>query len=245
MNRFKAIWFQQYFSGSPACQWQDLHIFVNDALTEQDQLMILSYPQSAPQHPALTRVILTSDYLHTIFGNQPNLPQHLSATLFRELLAKQLIKLHAPDRIYYGLEPQVLPPSKENWTMRMLTKGDALIFENFCHNINAAEIDNAWLELEHWAVFGLFVSGTLACACSLYPWDDTNIADIGVLTHPTRRGQGLAKCLVNFAHHQIAKQGYLLQYRTQTDNKASIRLAQSLSLQLYALWEPLSQETSR
>lgn len=249
MNRFEAIWFQQYFSEAPAYQWQDLDIFVNDALTEQDRLMVLSYPASSANdefsiqnNPTRTRVILTNCYLRTLFGNLPSMPQHLCAQVFRELLKEHRIDLHEPDRIYYANEPAILPPAKENWTMRLLTKGDKLLFENFCHNIDDAEIDNAWVELEHWAVFGLFVDGTLASACSLYPWDDTKIADIGVLTHPTRRGQGLAKHLVNFAHHQIAKQGYVLQYRTQTDNKASIGLAQSLSLLLYALWEPLSLE---
>lgn len=240
MNRFEAIWFQQYFSDTPAYQWQDLHIFINDTLTGQDRLMVLSYPKSDPQHLALTRVIITSDYLNHIFGNQHSLPQQMTAQLFRDLLKQRRIKLHAPDRIYCGEEPQVLPPPKESWAMRLLTKNDTLVFENFCHNISATEIDNAWVELEHWVVFGLFVNGSLTSACSLYPWDDTHIADIGVLTHPTRRGQGLAKHLVNFAHHQIARQGYLLQYRTQADNTASIHLAQSLSLQLYALWEPLS-----
>lgn len=254
MNRFEAIWFQEYFSEVPVFEGHDLCIYVNDALTEQDQLMLVSYPQcmksaqdNAVSHlnfgnqsaNKLTRVILTSSYLTRLFGEHVTFPTQLNASLFRALLKEHRIRLSAPDHVYYGITPAATTIPKENWTMRLLTKGDKLLFENFCHNINGLDIDNAWVELEHWAVFGLFVNGTLACTCSLNPWDDTEIADIGVLTHPTRRGQGLAKCLIHFAHQQIAQQHYVLQYRTQHQNKASVALAHSLSLQLYALWEPL------
>lgn len=251
MNRFEAIWFQQYFSDAPVYQWQNIDIFVDDALTEQDRLMVFSYPaldhqytdnlqRNIQHHPARTRIILTSHYLRRVFRTSLNMPDHCCINTFRDLLTENHIKLHIPDRIYYANEPIIMPPAGKNWTMRLLTQSDELIFENFCHNIDATEIDNAWVDLEHWAVYGLFVNGNLASACSLLPWDGTQIADVGVLTHPTRRGQGLAKHLVNFAHHHIAKQGYVLQYRTQTDNFASIHLARSLSLSLYACWESLS-----
>ena len=251
MNRFEAIWFQQYFSDAPVYQRQNIDIYLDDALTEQDRLMVFSYPALDHQytdnlqldiHSHRTRIILSSHYLRRVFRTSPNIPDHFCAKTFRDLLNENRIKLNIPDRIYYANEPITMPPTGKNWTMRLLTKSDNLIFENFCHNINATEIDNAWVELEHWAVYGLFVNGSLASACSLSPWDGTQIADVGVLTHPSRRGQGLAKCLVNFAHHHVAKQGYVLQYRTQTDNFASIHLARSLSLSLYAYWESLSFE---
>lgn len=253
MNRFETIWLQQYFSDPPMYQWQDLDIFVNDALTEQDRLMVLSYPAPALKHsdtlqhdvqhtPDRTRIILTNHYLRILFGSSFIVPAHFCAKAFRVLLQKHNIKLHIPDHIYYANEPTIIPKIRENWSMRLLTQHDKLLFENFCLDIDEIEIDNAWVELEHWMVFGLFVKGTLASVCALSPWDGTLIADIGVLTHPNHRGQNLAKHLVNFAHHHVAQQGYVLQYRTQTNNLSSIHLAHSLSLSLYACWESLTPE---
>jgi GNAT superfamily N-acetyltransferase len=67
---------------------------------------------------------------------------------------------------------------------------------------------------------------------------------LGVVTLPEFRGKGFAKILINYAHQQIAEEGYILRYRTQTDNLPSIKLAESLGLKFYGLWEPIKEEAA-
>lgn len=43
-------------------------------------------------------------------------------------------------------------------------------------------MDDANVELDNWAVFGSFEEHRLVSAASMYPWDNAQIADLGVLT---------------------------------------------------------------
>ena len=119
--------------------------------------------------------------------------------------------------------------------VRPLSSGDAEIFAWFKAAAPERDWDEAYVELDHWSVFGAFDGhGRLVSIGSMYPWDDEfPLADVGVLTLESARGQGHAKTLVRAMFRYALMEGYEPQYRCQLDNAASNRLAASLDLQLF------------
>ncbi len=106
------------------------------------------------------------------------------------------------------------------------------------------DLDAAYVELDHWAVFGLFEGNTLVCAASMYPWDDARIADLGVLTAEQYRGKGYAVKLVRSICRYALNQGYTPQYRCQLDNLASVGLAKAAGLSHFGKWEVISPNST-
>ena len=106
-----------------------------------------------------------------------------------------------------------------------------------------SSLDDAYVELDHWAVFGSFDDGRLVCAASMYPWEDAPIADTGVLTLPSYRGKGHARKVVRAISRYACEQGYEPQYRCQTDNLASVALAKTAGLTLFGTWEVISPDS--
>ena len=127
--------------------------------------------------------------------------------------------------------------------IRRLSAADEAVFAEFQLQASEQDLDDAWVELDHWAVFGaLDVLGKLMCAASMYPWDGAQIADIGVLTLPAFRGQGQARRVVRAIGRHAAQAGYQTQYRCQLDNLASIALARAVGLSLYGNWDVVAQD---
>lgn len=78
--------------------------------------------------------------------------------------------------------------------MRQLTEQDDAIFSAFESSASEQDLDDAYVELDHWAVFGSFEQNRLVCAASMYPWgEDVQIADLGILTLSAYRGKGHAR----------------------------------------------------
>ncbi|RXJ72708.1 GNAT family N-acetyltransferase [Veronia nyctiphanis] len=164
-------------------------------------------------------------------------PESLTSEVFREKLEAAGISLYEPDNVYKVPASHSLKNSQENITCRPLTQADEEIFTAFCADISEQDLDDAWVELDHWVVYGLFIDGKLAVASSLYPFRDSKLADLGVVTTPALRGKGLAKILVSYAHEQMQERDYFLQYRSQLDNLKSIGLAESMGLELVGQFE--------
>ncbi|WP_319940676.1 hypothetical protein [Xenorhabdus littoralis] len=79
-------------------------------------------------------------------------------------------------------------------TLRQLTeKEDEDVFSEFQSSVSEQDLNNAYVELDHWAVFGSFEQHRLVSAASMYPWDNAKIADLGVLTLAPFRGKGHAR----------------------------------------------------
>lgn len=99
--------------------------------------------------------------------------------------------------------------------------------------------DGAYVELDHWAVFGAFDErGALASIGSMHPWDDEfPLADIGVPALSSARSQEHTKTLAREIFRYALTQGFEPQCRCQLDNAASVRLAAGLGLQLFGQWE--------
>lgn len=79
---------------------------------------------------------------------------------------------------------------------------------------------------------------TLVAVGSSYPFDGgAALADMGVVTHPERRGKGHARSVVYALSRGALAVGYEPQYRCQTDNTASVKLAQGSGFVSIGTWD--------
>jgi RimJ/RimL family protein N-acetyltransferase len=163
----------------------------------------------------------------------------VSGSALRSALAVAGIGLNGADHLFYlpvdehaavGAEP--VPDGT-----RQLTDADAESFAHFADAAPADELDEAFVELDHWEVFGTFVDDRLVAAASMYPWAGTHLADLGVITLPDYRGRGLAKRTVRSISARALGQGYEPQYRCQLDNSPSIALARAAGFARFGTWD--------
>ena len=104
----------------------------------------------------------------------------------------------------------------------------------------AQDLDDAYVELDHWAVFGAFRGEQLVCAASMYPWGDSDLGDLGVIALPAYRRQGLSRSVVRALCRHAYGHGLEPQYRCQLDNTASRALAASAGFTWFGNWETVS-----
>ncbi|MED1724342.1 hypothetical protein [Brevibacillus parabrevis] len=119
----------------------------------------------------------------------------MSEQTFRQKLAEAGVVLHGADYVYYFPEEAKngLLREKPEGVVRQLTELDEAIFAQFQSAASEQDLDDAYVELDHWAVFGSFEQSGLVCAASMYPWENAQIADLGVLTLASYRGKGHAR----------------------------------------------------
>ena len=149
------------------------------------------------------------------------------------------IPLNDPDHIFYlpVAEQAALRAEPAREGTRRLTAHDQDAFARFAREAPEDEFDDAFVELDHWLVFGTFVGDRLVAAASMYPWHGTRLADLGVITLPDQRGQGRGRTTVRAISAHAIEQGYEPQYRCQTDNAPSVALARSSGFAHFGVWE--------
>ncbi|PHM27325.1 GNAT family N-acetyltransferase [Xenorhabdus budapestensis] len=173
--------------------------------------------------------------------------EKMSESIFRQKLNAADITLHGADYIFYFSEEEKRKLLQENSdsTLRQLTeKKDKDLFSEFQSSASEQDLDGAYVELDHWAVFGVFDQDRLISAASMYPWDNAQIADMGVLTLEAFRGKGHARKVVRAISKHAYAQGYEPQYRCQIDNLASSALAKAVGLTLFGQWELVSPDST-
>lgn len=154
------------------------------------------------------------------------------------------LELNGADHIYF------LPVAEQDDVraealaagIRELTADDAELWGRFVAEAPEDDLDDAYVELDHWLVFGAIVDGRLVAAASMYPWDDSTLADLGVISLPEVRGQGFARTTVRAMCAEALRRGYEPQYRCQLDNAASIALAASAGFVLYGDWDVVATD---
>lgn len=125
---------------------------------------------------------------------------------------------------------------------RQLTNDDAEAFEALVAEAPDDDLDEAYVELDHWLVYGTFIGDKLVSAGSMYPWDDTQLADLGVITLPEFRGRGLGRATVQAMSAAALGRGYVPQYRCQRDNTASVALARAAGFTLLGEWDVIATD---
>jgi len=127
---------------------------------------------------------------------------------------------------------------------RRLHDTDAEAFAVFSAAVPEQKLDEAFVQIDHWLVFGTFVQGRLACIASMYPWRDIHLADLGVVTLPAYRGRGVASATVRALSAAALQRGYERQYRCQMDNVASAALAGSAGFERFGRWDVIDQSAN-
>ncbi|HEV7320855.1 MAG TPA: GNAT family N-acetyltransferase [Ensifer sp.] len=167
----------------------------------------------------------------------------LCEPVFLHMLQEMGITLHDADYIFYLAEAEkaaLLREQPASW-VRLLTTEDSAAFAEFQSSASEEDLDAAYVELDHWLVFGAFEGDRLVCAASMYPWrEESRIADMGILTLATHRGKGHARSVVRAISRHALGQGFEPQYRCQLDNAASTALAKAAGLTLFGEWQPVS-----
>ncbi|WP_411897870.1 GNAT family N-acetyltransferase [Elizabethkingia occulta] len=212
-------------------------LMINEDLEEDGQIMLLESADKQRVNAVITSAIMKR------IGLMVN--DSLSESVFLQLLKDAGISLHGADYIYYYQEEnkKKLLETASIETIRLLNASDAEAFEYFVSLASEQDLDDAYVELDHWVVFGSFEDGKLVSAASMYPWgDDVKIADLGVLTLPDYRGKGHARNLVHTICKYTLRQGYEPQYRCQIDNHASVALAVASGLRLYGKWDLIASD---
>ncbi|SHX02752.1 putative acetyltransferase [Mycobacteroides abscessus subsp. abscessus] len=223
------------FSGKTLHRNEHLTITVKPGLDHDERAAILrpagDKPVSVTVSPAVADA-LTEDI--AALGNP-------TAVGIRAALATRGVVLNGADNVFYLSESAAddILGEAASTDVRPLTSGDGEMFASFKAAVSEQDWDEAYVELDHWAVFGAFDGhGRLVSIGSMYPWDDeVPLADAGVLTLDSARGRGHAKTLVRAMFRHALMEGYEPQYRCQLDNAASNKLAASLGLQLFGQWE--------
>ncbi|MFE3902222.1 GNAT family N-acetyltransferase [Streptomyces sp. NPDC059153] len=165
---------------------------------------------------------------------------------FRQRLEKSGISLHGADNLFYFTDEArgMLLGEPDGPSIRPLTEADADVFGQFEEAASEQDLDDASVELDHWAVYGAFEDGRLVCVASMYPWDDAPLADLGVLTLPPYRGKGRARRLVRAISRHALSRGHEPQYRCQLDNHASVAAAGSAGLTRFGTWDVVSPDSA-
>ncbi|MFJ6208654.1 GNAT family N-acetyltransferase [Lysinibacillus sp. NPDC092081] len=229
-------WKSQFLNGDVIYNDKVLSITINPDLSEDHRVMVLETTDGRVM-TVMTPGIADKLDLFKV--------HELSVLNFRQKLKEAGIILHGADNIFYFSEAEknVLLQESLEGTLRQLTEQDDEIFSEFESSASEQDLDDAYVELDHWAVFGSFEENRLVCAASMYPWEeDTQIADLGVLTLTSFRGKGHARKVVRSISKYAFKQGYESQYRCQLDNEASTFLAKASGLTLFGKWDVISPD---
>lgn len=159
-------------------------------------------------------------------------------------LSQSGISLNDPDHLFYlpVSEQAVLRDENHPSDTRRLTDVDAAAFAVLTASAPEVDLDEAFVEIDHWLVFGTFIDGRLVSVASMYPWSGTRLADLGVITLPEFRGLGLGRATVRAISAEAIGSGYEPQYRCQLDNAASVALARASGFSCFGEWEVIDHD---
>jgi RimJ/RimL family protein N-acetyltransferase len=211
-------------------------VAVNAELSEERRVMVLRTMDGA------VSAVLTPSLAEALGFSELG-PR--SETDLRRALSEAGVSLHAPDNLFYFARADLdaLLAEDPYPGVRRLSDADAEVFAQFQSEAPEQERDEAYVELDHWAVFGVFSQDRLVTAASMYPWGNARIADLGVLTLPGCRRRGHARAVVRALCKYAAQQGYEPQYRCQLDNHASAAVAKAAGLTLFGTWAVVSPDS--
>lgn len=207
-----------------------VHVVVDATLTESRSVSLLAVAEG-PRVLAVSPARATE--LGVAHGDELDLEQVTAA-----LLAAG-ITLNDPDDVFHfvAADARALVAEPARQGVRALTIDDRAEFDRFTATAPDDDVDEAFVELDHWLVFGCFVDDVLVSAASMYPWDDSTLADTGVLTLPDYRGRGYAAATVRALSAEALRRGYEPQYRCQVDNLGSVAVARSAGLTRFGPWK--------
>lgn len=237
MSRFSTVindYWQALFGRGEVMHEDDSFVLVTDAGLGDDQPVMIIEPSDGAIH-----AVVTPDVAGRLsLGGEP------SESALRSALVDIGIVLDTPDCFFYVPESatEQLLAGGTPAGVRRLTFNDRDAFDEFQRAAALEDLDEADVELEHPVVYGSFHDGRIAGVASIYPWDDSRLADVGVLTLPEFRRRGHARRVVRSICRHAFQSGDVPQYRCDSDNRPSRTLAASAGFELFGTVEvPVSE----
>lgn len=235
MTNYAAVitdFWQTMFRGDVRYGDETVTVTANPDLAHDRRAMVLETVEG----PAA--LVVTPDLAERLdFSGRPDLSE------LRRRLSDVDITLHGADHLFYftrAARDRLLAEGPADH-VRQLTRQDVDLFDAFTSSASESDLDDAFVELDHWAVFGAFEDGRLVAAASMYPWQKSTLADVGVLTLPSYRGRGHARHVVRAICRYAYHQRHQPQYRCQLDNDASVALARSAGLTRFGQWDVVAE----
>ncbi|MAU09400.1 MAG: hypothetical protein CL607_06240 [Anaerolineaceae bacterium] len=129
---------------------------------------------------------------------------------------------------FYVLEEDGFKPftPAEPAIARQLTADDQAAFEAFQAACPQVDVDTADVGLDHEAAFGVLDGERIVAVASGYEW--IGCLDVGILTDPAYRGQGMGKAAVSACCAYFLPKERPVFYRHETDNVGSGKIAVAL-----------------
>jgi len=221
-------YWHEAFAGRSVGTGSNLSLVVSETLNGKRPAMMLEGADG------LTRAALMPELADRIGAGKAS---DISIDGLRELLTEAGVSLHDPDFLFYlPADGPRVPAAHQSNRPRQLTNDDRTAFDAFQACASEQDLEDSWVELDHWAVFGCFDGDRLVSAASMYLWENGPLADLGVLTLADARGKGHARAVVQAINQHSRHQGYEPQYRCQLENHASVALANACGLALFGKW---------
>ncbi|WP_435299247.1 GNAT family N-acetyltransferase [Timonella sp. A28] len=222
-------WFVPFHSGRVLYDDGSVKIVENTKMRAQDKAMVMMLEDGS------TLCALNA-------GLGMTLPAKNAAQLTREDLLRMVGKL--PGKMYdadyiFSYTPaslESLVAGEDPASIRMLGPDDDELFQTFQAQASEDDKEEAYVELDHWSVVGLFEDDELVAVSSAYPWGSTSMADIGVLTLEKARGRGYGRVVVQAMARNIVARGYEPLYRCDMTNSASSATARSAGFTEIGQW---------
>ncbi len=219
-------WFSSYNQGQALVDNETCRLVVNPDIQNAHTAHFMTLPDGRMQ------ILMGEQAAERIAP----IPQDATGHHVQETLKAAGADTDEADRIHVYL-PAALVGLQEQHAVRTLTQDDAEAFARFEAASDPDELDEAYVELDHWCVMGVFDGDTLVAATSAYPWRDTKLADIGVITLASHRRRGLAVQMVHAISQEIAQRGYEPMYRAGVSNDASAGVALAAGMTRIGVWQ--------
>ena len=149
----------------------------------------------------------------------------------RELFGDRMLHVIGP--VYQGaLEPDYFKPFTRHAT-RLLTSNDRGLLETLLSECDPADVEDSGVRMNSMPLHGCFVNCQLVSVAKeidISPY----AMQVGILSHPSFRGQGYGKAAVSAAVTAIFAQGKVVCYQTLSANATSVALATALGHRDYA-----------
>ncbi|MCA9912232.1 MAG: GNAT family N-acetyltransferase [Anaerolineae bacterium] len=184
--------------------------------------------QLAPAHAAAVREVLaTYPQDHAISGSE------LQAAWDGSELSQDK---------FYMLDTASFQPftPDAHYTVRVLTSADQAAFDEFQARCSAEDRDTGDIAIQHELAVGVFDGERIAAGASMFEW--IGFSDIGVLSDPTYRRQGLGKAAVSFLCEELLRREHerVILYRHELNNTGSQGIAVGLNFHFIAMMEGVS-----
>jgi GNAT superfamily N-acetyltransferase len=164
------LWLGPHTAGASLCGSDTFVVTVDPDLPEDRRLNVLKTTDGK------TYVLLTPA-VAAVLGLAAG--RHVDELLFQQRLAAAGITLNGADHLFYypnSARAELLAEPDDS-AVRQLTQDDAAVFAAFEAEAPPEDLDNAYVELDHWAVFGAFAGTADQTAAEAGDGDQSGAGD--------------------------------------------------------------------